>query len=154
MTIKEQILNETQTRGQELCNNRTDWAGTMTKKCVMIQSTKSIFELIKEFHKKFNLQSNPNNKELQEDRIKHLTEELNEYIKAVKSNDRIEQLDALIDLIYIALGTANYENFKFDDAFKEVHSCNMKKIQKATERSKWDVVKPEGWQPPNLKDYI
>ena len=137
--IKQQILNETQTRGEIL----------IKEDCL-----KSNFESIREFHQKYNLQPTQNNKELQEARIKHMTEELKEYINAQKEGNREQQLDALVDLVYVTLGTAYYENFDFDGAFKHIHSCNMKKIQKATKRSKWDVVKPEGWQPPNLKDYI
>ena len=137
--IKQQILNETQTRGEIL----------IKEDCL-----KSNFESIREFHQKYNLQPTQNNKELQEARIKHMTEELNEYIKAQKEGNREQQLDALVDLVYVTLGTAYYENFDFDGAFKHIHSCNMKKIQKATKRSKWDVVKPEGWQPQNFKDYI
>ena len=137
--IKQQILNETQTRGEIL----------IKEDCL-----KSNFESIREFHQKYNLQPTQNNKELQESIIKHITEELNEYIKAQKEGNREQQLDALVDLVYVTLGTAYYENFDFDGAFKHIHSCNIKKIQKATKRSKWYVVKPEGWQPPNLKDYI
>lgn len=112
------------------------------------------FKKVCEFHKKYALEQNPDNKELQQARIKHMTEELNEYITSQIAGDREGQLDALVDLVYVALGTAYYEGFDFDGAFDEVHNCNMKKIQKATERSKWDVVKPDGWQPPNIKDYI
>lgn len=114
----------------------------------------NLFELVKQFHKKYQLEVNPNNIQLQHARIKHMQEELNEYIQSVQNNDREGQLDALIDLVYVALGTAYYENFNFDEAFKTVHSANMKKIQQSTERSKWDVVKPKGWTPPNIKEYI
>ena len=107
-----------------------------------------------EFHQQYKLEKNPNNFELQKARIRHLIEEMQEYIKAHKEGDREGMLDALVDLVYVALGTAYYEGFDFNGAFAEVHNCNMKKVQKSTKRSKWDVVKPEGWQPPKLKDYI
>ena len=114
----------------------------------------NVFEMVSEFHKKYKLEKNPNNFELQKARIRHLIEEMQEYIKGHKEGDREQQLDALVDLIYVALGTAYYEGFDFDGAFKEVHACNMKKIQKSTDRSKWDVVKPEGWVAPDLKEFI
>jgi len=113
-----------------------------------------MFNKVKAFHKKYKLDINPNNRKLQRARIKHMKEELTEYIHAVGSKDREGQLDALVDLVYVALGTAYYENFKFDKAFNIVHKANMKKIQKATKRSKWDVVKPKGWKAPNIKDCI
>lgn len=113
-----------------------------------------MYKNVCEFHEKYKLEKNPDNRELQQARIRHMTEELNEYIRSQIAGDREGQLDALVDLVYVALGTAYYEGFKFNEAFAEVHGCNMKKIQKATERSKWDVVKPDGWQPPQLKEFI
>ena len=112
------------------------------------------YKMVQDFHKKYNLNINKQNSELQQARITHMQEELDEYKKAVNQADIEGQLDALVDLVYVALGTAHYENFDFDGAFNEVHTANMKKIQKATERSKWDVVKPEGWTAPVLKKYI
>ena len=112
------------------------------------------YKLVKDFHKKYNLNINKQNPKLQQARIAHMQEELDEYAMAVKQNDITGQLDALVDLIYVALGTAHYENFDFDGAFDEVHSANMKKIQQSTERSQWDVVKPKGWTAPELKKYI
>ena len=111
------------------------------------------FKQVTEFHKKYQLEVNPNNVQLQHARITHMQEELNEYMYSVNINDREGQLDALIDLVYVAMGTAYFEGFDFDAAFQEVHRCNMKKIRKSTDRSKWDVVKPEGWTPPNIKEY-
>ena len=116
--------------------------------------TINLYQLVEQFHKKYQLKSNPNNTKLQQARVRHMDEELNEYKHAVECNDREGQLDALVDLIYIALGTAYYENFKFNKAFEAVHNVNMKKIQKATERSQWDVVKPTGWTPADLKKFI
>ena len=112
-----------------------------------------IFQKVKDFHKKYNLEQNPNNYELQRARCRHMIEELTEYVKAHREGNREQQLDALVDLVYVALGTAYYEGFDFNGAFDEVHQCNMKKIQKPTNRSKWDVVKPEGWVGPQLKEY-
>tara|TARA_Y100001937_G_scaffold128117_1_gene202571 strand:- start:504 stop:851 length:348 start_codon:yes stop_codon:yes gene_type:complete len=114
----------------------------------------NIFQLVQEFHEKYGLKKEPNNFELQRARIRHMIEEMQEYVKGHREGDREQQLDALVDLVYVALGTAYYEGFDFNKAFKEVHECNMKKIQKATERSKWDVVKPEGWKAPNLKEFV
>jgi predicted HAD superfamily Cof-like phosphohydrolase len=115
---------------------------------------KSQYELVKDFHAKYNLPKNKQNAKLQQARIGHLEEELQEYKTAVETGDVEMQLDALVDLVYVALGSAYYENFDFDGAFAEVHTANMKKIQQSTERSEWDVVKPAGWTAPDLKKYI
>lgn len=113
-----------------------------------------LYRLVSNFHRKYKLDRDPNNKKLQKARIRHMKEELTEYVNAVNSKDRLGQLDALVDLIYVALGTAYYENFKFNDAFDIVHKANMKKIRKATKRSQWDVVKPAGWKTPNIKECV
>ena len=59
-------------------------------------------------------------------RIAHMTEELEEYITA---SSREEKLDALIDLVYLAVGTALLHGFDFDGAWKEVHKANMEKVR-------------------------
>ncbi len=51
--------------------------------------------------------------------MKLIREELKEYEKAVKESDRLEQLDALCDLKYVALGFCarigiNYDKLKYD----------------------------------------
>lgn len=70
-----------------------------------------------------------------------------------------DQLDALVDLSYVVNGTAYLQGFDFDAAFQTVHEANMKKIR--TERpedskrgSKYDVVKPHNWSPPDLKEFL
>jgi len=116
-------------------------------------ANKNYFDLVNDFHVKYRLPMTPNSKKLQAAKIRHLKEELKEYIKAVRNSDREQQLDALIDLVYVALGAAYFEKFNFDKAFKTVHAANMKKVAMPTKRSKWDVVKPKGWKAPNIKRY-
>ena len=114
---------------------------------------KNYFNLVCDFHTKYKLGSRPSCKKLQAAKIRHLKEELKEYIKAVRNSDREQQLDALIDLVYVALGAAYFEQFNFDKAFKTEHAANMKKVAMPTKRSAWDVVKPKGWKAPNIKRY-
>lgn len=113
------------------------------------------------FHRKFGLgyEGGPRHlpHDLQMFRNKFLKEELEEYFRACESRDLPEQLDALVDLVYVALGTAYYHGFNFDEAWRRVHEANMKKVRVARpEDSKrgsgYDVVKPPGWQAPNLAD--
>ena len=70
-----------------------------------------------------------------------------------------DQLDALVDQLYIIYGTAYLQGFDIDAAFQKVHEANMKKIRTEREEdskrgSKFDVVKPEGWTPPDLTEFL
>lgn len=69
------------------------------------------------------------------------------------------QFDSLIDLVYVALGTAYLHGFDFEEGWRRVHEANMKKVRvKRLEDSKrgseYDVVKPRGWLPPDLSDLV
>ena len=149
----------------------------------MLEHTKThrhnLFEDIQEFHTKFELP--PLDKpgflsiELMRFRINFIREELQEFIDAWDSylfnenntaypeyyaHIHIEQaFDALIDLTYVTLGTAYLMGLPFNDGWKEVHHCNMQKVRAKIESdskrgSTYDVVKPEGWQAPNLEKFI
>ena len=84
-------------------------------------------------------------------RIAHMTEELEEYITA---SSREEKLDALIDLVYLAVGTALLHGFDFDGAWKEVHKANMEKVRGYNpDQRKLGIVKPDGWKPPDLAPF-
>jgi len=92
-------------------------------------------------------------------RIGFLFEEMQELVDAYEGDDLVQQFDALIDLIYVALGTAYMMGLPFADGWSRVHSANMKKERATDEfdlRSKrgnaLDVVKPEGWVAPDLTD--
>jgi len=92
-------------------------------------------------------------------RISFLFEEMQELVTAYEGDDLVEQFDALIDLVYVALGTAYMMGLPFADGWSRVHEANMKKVRAESEfdpRSKrmhkFDVVKPEGWVSPDLTD--
>lgn len=70
-----------------------------------------------------------------------------------------EMLDALCDLVYVALGTAHLQGFDFRAAWARVHKANMAKIidDKATSaehRMKLKLTKPPGWEEPDHKDLV
>jgi predicted HAD superfamily Cof-like phosphohydrolase len=139
-----------------------------------------LFEDIKEFHEKFALEYSGKPRRLEEElarfRAGFLAEELCEYsfptndhlsrtrvIETVKRNimpmPLEDQLDALVDLVYVALGTAYLQGFDFNEAWKRVHEANMKKIRvESADQSKrgssYDVVKPVGWTAPDLSDLV
>lgn len=92
-------------------------------------------------------------------RIKFMEEELAEYKNAAICDDLEGQLDALVDLVYVALGTAYTQGFNFQEAWKRVHAANMRKVR-ATDAAQSkrghssDVVKPPGWEAPDLSDLV
>jgi len=91
-------------------------------------------------------------------RIKLLEEEVQEYAEAARNGDLIEILDALADIGYILAGTIINHGMQYiyDDAFNEVHRSNMAKLVdgKVLRREDGKVMKPEGWQPPNLAQFL
>jgi predicted HAD superfamily Cof-like phosphohydrolase len=89
-------------------------------------------------------------------RMKLLAEEMYEYTAAENDNDIVEIADALADIIYIACGTAVAYGIPLDDVFEEVHASNMAKLVdgKPIYREDGKVMKPEGWQPPDIKGVL
>jgi predicted HAD superfamily Cof-like phosphohydrolase len=77
---------------------------------------------------------------------------------AVNDQDLEGVLDGLVDLVYVALGTALNFGLDFDEAWDRVQQANMEKVAvRATSsegRHKTDVVKPRGWEPPSFKDLV
>lgn len=97
--------------------------------------------------------------------VAHLKEELKEltdswmnpewnYNEAAKAEKLEEQVDALIDLVYVALGRIVEMGVLPGPAFEQVHVANMAKQRgmKATRPGSLghDAIKPEGWTPPDL----
>lgn len=69
--------------------------------------------------------------------------------------------DALVDLAYVTLGTAHMMGLPFDNLWEEVQRANMAKERskgnddnRSKRGSALDVVKPEGWTPPNLNPIL
>jgi len=88
-------------------------------------------------------------------RIKFLSEELAEFAAAVIEEDMPGIADALVDLVYVALGTAHMYGLPWDALFAEVQRANMTKVRAANASeskrgSALDVVKPPGWTPPDI----
>ena len=85
-------------------------------------------------------------------------EELAEYTQAITKKDDAGALDALVDIVYIALGTAWLFNLPFEKAWKEVQTANMKKIRAKSKSKKrgtaFDVIKPKGWKAPNIDQIV
>ena len=88
-------------------------------------------------------------------RRKLLTEEYNEYRTAENQSDLVEIVDGLLDVIVIAWGTIlKYVGpEKAKAAAREVYLSNLKKVLGEglpIFREDGKVIKPEGWEPPNI----
>lgn len=89
-------------------------------------------------------------------RLDLLTEEYNELMNANKNGDAEEVVDALIDIIVIAVGTLSLADVDVRKAWNEVYKANMSKkvgVKPGREQSDgFDLYKPEGWVGPSHKD--
>lgn len=87
-----------------------------------------------------------------------IEEEFDELQDAIEANDRLEQLDALIDILVVTMGAIRAGGFDAEGAWKEVMDTNFAKIDPTTgkvrKREDGKVLKPEGWTPPNLEKFI
>lgn len=84
-------------------------------------------------------------------RYNWMLEEINEFKEA---NDIYEQADAMIDLMYFALGTLVEMGVKPDKIFDIVHTANMDKLWsdgKPHYKEDGKTIKPEDWEDPYPK---
>jgi len=87
-----------------------------------------------------------------------ITEEYNELKDAIVANDRVEQLDALVDILVVTMGAIRAGGFDGEGAWREVMDTNFAKIDpdtgKVIKREDGKVLKPSNWSPPNLAQFI
>ncbi len=87
-----------------------------------------------------------------------MEEEWKELKAALVMNDRVEQLDALLDFIVVTVGAIHSAGFDGEGGWKEVMRTNFAKIDKETgkvrKREDGKVLKPLGWTPPDLTSFI
>lgn len=87
---------------------------------------------------------------------KLISEETDELLVAIARHDAHEVLDALGDILYLVYGAALECGYDVDAAMTRIHAANMAKLVdgKVIRREDGKVLKPEGWQPPNLSDLV
>ena len=89
-------------------------------------------------------------------RMDLLTEEFNELMEANATKNPEEIVDALIDLIVIAVGTLSLTKVDVQKAWSEVFKANMNKtvgIKPGREQSEgFDLTKNPSWTPPSHKN--
>lgn len=88
-----------------------------------------------------------------------MREELNEFMEGYDERDHAKMFDALIDLVYVAMGTAHLLGYPWQAGWNRVQEANMRKERATSEdmskrRSTLDVVKPPGWTPPDIEGLL
>lgn len=122
----------------------------------------SNFADVKAFHVKFGLPHSQLPQLLEPDiyrfRTDFMAEELREFDEAMEVADLPHAADALIDLVYVAMGTAVMMGIPWQLLWDAVQAANMNKVrasnaedERSVRKHTLDVVKPPGWQPPNIQ---
>lgn len=89
-------------------------------------------------------------------RIKFMKEELMEYRDACEEGDLATAFDSLVDLVYVAMGTAQMMGLRdneWQELWDDVQRANMSKVRatsasQSKRGSSLDVIKPASWEPP------
>lgn len=122
----------------------------------------SIAQDVVDFHKKYGIQYDGKQRmlppQLKYFRHQRSQEEQREFYHAP---DLANALDAIVDEIYVILGTAHLMGFTPEviaEAWWRVHEANMQKERSSPENpGKYgavgtDIVKPKDWKAPDLSD--
>lgn len=142
-------------------------------------TTQSIGEMVKEFHKAFNLTVNEelttidyDELQLAYDLIEEEFEELWEscFIAGINEDtgytdirqqkpylDHVEVADALADIVYTCFGMATRLGIDLDSVVKEVHRSNMTKLDnkgKPVYNESGKVIKSENFEPPSIAEVL
>lgn len=89
-----------------------------------------------------------------------IEEELKEWLDAIEAGDIDEQADALVDLVYVVMGTAQVYGFPWHELWNDVQRANMTKKRAEADGSNskrgngFDAYKPEGWIGPRTHDIM
>ena len=90
--------------------------------------------------------------------INLIAEEVSELAAAIADNDKVEQLDALVDILVVTMGALRAGGFDSEGAWEEVMRTNFAKIDpetgKVRKREDGKILKPANWSPPKLDKFI
>lgn len=90
-------------------------------------------------------------------RVRLIEEELDELKDGLRKRDPVEVADALADLAYVVLGSADRFGIPFNEVFAEVHRSNMSKVCEdgtVLRRSDGKIIKPDTYEPPCIEKII
>lgn len=118
---------------------------------------------VQEFHAKFNvpvpLDFKPLSPEVLEFRVKFMQEELDEFSESAQRGDMVGMFDALLDLVWVAKGTADFMGLEagdWDMGWAAVATANLSKrravsASESKRGTSLDIVKPLGWVGPEAR---
>jgi predicted HAD superfamily Cof-like phosphohydrolase len=113
-------------------------------------------QCVREFHQRFlgDARATPG---LVEDRkllmrSRLIVEEAGEFVAAAAARDLVGMADALVDLLYVAYGTAVVLGLDLEPLFAEVHRSNMTK--RPAEECGGKVVKGPAFSAPRLRGLL
>lgn len=115
----------------------------------------NVFEDVNKFGSACDQPASEANYKMYLDLIREETDELEE---AIQDNDKVEQLDALVDILVVTVGAIRAAGWDGEGAWKEVMATNFAKIDPSTgkvrKREDGKVLKPVGWRAPNLQQFV
>lgn len=82
-----------------------------------------------------------------------IEEEYAELMEALDEGDLAHIGKEAADLLVVVLGTIVEYGLPFDDIWLAVHESNLKKTR-GPRRADGKVLKPEGWEPPDIQRII
>ena len=89
---------------------------------------------------------------------KLISEEYQELLAAIAQHDKVETLDALIDILVVTIGAIHSMGADAEGAWQEVMRTNLAKIDATTgrvqRREDGKILKPQGWRPPDLQPFV
>jgi predicted HAD superfamily Cof-like phosphohydrolase len=113
------------------------------------------YEKVRDFHIRFGAPYADSPRLLERDRVEKRSDWMREEIDELgEAKDVYDQADAMIDLIYFALGTLVEMGVQPDQLFDIVHEANMAKLfedgaGRANQSTK--IIKPPNWEDPKPK---
>jgi predicted HAD superfamily Cof-like phosphohydrolase len=90
--------------------------------------------------------------------VQLIGEETGELADAINAQDKVETLDALVDILVVTIGAIHSMGADAEGAWREVMSTNFAKIDRETgrvrKREDGKVLKPIGWVAPELTPFL
>jgi predicted HAD superfamily Cof-like phosphohydrolase len=111
--------------------------------------------MVREFHGKFGLTIG-DKPALRESQLRAdlIAEEADEFDTATcVCSDLPDAVDAICDLIYVAVGAAVAFGVDLEPHFRAVHESNMRKVG-GGKRDDGKLLKPAGWSPPDISGIL
>lgn len=114
---------------------------------------------VRKFNKKFGQLIGKSPQHLTQRKLKEradfLQEELNEFVAGAQTQNMPEMADALVDIVYVAIGTAVMMGLPWKELWDDVQRANMAKVRGVGKRGNLsDCIKPEGWEPPRTRKIL